>query len=320
MLNSAPPRLIFAGTPEFAVPTLQALLSMNAVHAVYTQPDRPAGRGRQIRFSPVKQVAENAGIPIYQPSTLRTPETQQELRKLAPDLMIVVAYGLLLPQAVLDIPRLGCVNVHASLLPRWRGAAPIQRAIQAGDIETGVTLMQMEAGLDTGPILAQSHLPIGNSMNAAQLHDTLSILGAETLEKHLPALLNKHLIPRAQDERLACYAEKLSKQEAQLDWHKPAQQLEWQVRAFNPWPVAQTSWHGKILRIWQAKALPHNDEPSGEGSFPPGHVIAADHNGIRVATGDGILQLLQIQIAGKRAQVAADFINAHRVQGQQFGL
>ena len=313
MPNTASPRIIFAGTPEFAVPTLQALLAAAPVQAVYTQPDRPAGRGRRLRPSPVKLAAQAAGIDVYQPRSLRTAEAQQALAALKPDLMIVVAYGLLLPQAVLDIPRLGCVNVHASLLPRWRGAAPIQRALLAGDTETGVTLMQMEASLDTGPMLAQARLPIEPDMTAAQLHDALSSLGAVTLQNYLPALLEKRLTPQAQDERLACYANKISKQEAVLDWRQPALQLERQVRAFNPWPVAQTLWNGQTLRIWLAEAL------ADDTSAPPGQVIRANRDGIYVATGDGILRLQQVQIAGKRPQSGADFINAYRLQDQQLG-
>jgi len=312
MLNAAPPRIVFAGTPEFAVPSLQALLATPYVCAVYTQPDRPAGRGRQLKPSPVKLTAQQAEIPVFQPTSLRSSTAQQELAALQPDLMVVVAYGLLLPQAVLDIPRLGCINVHASLLPRWRGAAPIQRALLAGDAETGVTLMQMEAGLDTGPMLRQARLPIESGMSAGELHDRLSVLGASLLRKNLPEILAQSITAEQQDDCQACYADKLSKSEAMLDWQQSARQLERQVRAFNPWPVAQTLYDGQLLRIWQAKV---EEGASASTAAQPGQVLAAHREGIAVATGGGVLRLTELQLPGKRRQQAVDFINAHDLSG-----
>jgi len=236
-------RIVFAGTPEFAVADLQVLLdSGHEVVAVYTQPDRPAGRGRKLKASPVKELAQAAGIPVEQPASLKPVDEQQRLAEYRPDLMVVVAYGLLLPPAVLDIPTRGCVNVHASLLPRWRGAAPIQRSILAGDTETGVTLMQMEAGLDTGPMIASVRCPIGEQDNAQMLHDRLSQLGAQLLAEQLDAILAGNLNPQVQDEALVTYAEKLSKDEAAIDWTRPARRILRQVNAFNPWPVAQTGY------------------------------------------------------------------------------
>lgn len=307
------PRIIFAGTPEFAVPSLKCLLQTSHVCAVYTQPDRPAGRGRKLTPSPVKQCALAADVPVYQPQSLRTSSAQQELAELAPDLMVVAAYGLLLPAAVLAIPILGCVNVHASLLPRWRGAAPIQRALLAGDLHTGITLMQMEVGLDTGPMLARAAIDIPDHCYAGELHDQLSQLGATTLNNYLPAILANELPVQPQDDSLACYAAKISKSEAQLDWNQDALQLERQVRAFNPWPVATTHWQDKILRIWRAQAF------SKTSSAAPGQVIDTTSAGIEVACGEGVLLLQQVQLAGKRAQSAQDFLNAHSMQGHKLG-
>lgn len=307
-------RIVFAGTPEFALPTLDALLAEGyPIAAVYTQPDRPAGRGRQVRASPVKARALAAGLPVRQPRTLRDPAVQAELAGLAPTLMVVVAYGLLLPETVLRIPPLGCINVHASLLPRWRGAAPIQRALLAGDAETGVSIMQMEAGLDTGPVLAQAICPLTDLLTGGELHDRLAVLGARTLLPLLPRLAAGELTPQRQDEARATYAPKITKAEAELDWSRPAVALERAVRAFNPWPVAQTRTPLGTLRIWRAQAV------AGTRAAPPGCVIRESREGLLIAAGAGALNLMEIQLAGKRPMPAADFINAYRLAGQVLG-
>ena len=293
-------RLVFAGTPEFAVPSLAAALDAgDDLLAVYTQPDRPAGRGRQLAPSPVKVVAQARGIEVRQPETLRTAEAQDALRTLDPDLMIVVAYGLLLPQKVLDIPRYGCWNVHASLLPRWRGAAPIQRAIEAGDTETGVCLMQMEKGLDTGPVLLRQSTPIGRDETAGELHDRLAELGARLLGDGL-GLLRSGLrpVPQPQPETGATYARKLEKSEARLDWTLDSTTLANRVRAFSPWPVAEAELAGERVRVHRAHAI--------AGSGEPGRVIEASRDGISVACGNGALRLTQLQRDGGRVLAAAD--------------
>ncbi|MBK8535001.1 MAG: methionyl-tRNA formyltransferase [Candidatus Competibacteraceae bacterium] len=311
---TAAPRLLFAGTPEFAVPSAQAVLDSGyPLTAVYTQPDRPAGRGRQPRASPVKAWALAAGIPVYQPATLRDPAVQAELAVLAPDLLIVAAYGLILPPAVLAIPRLGCVNVHASLLPRWRGAAPIQRALLAGDAESGVCIMRMEAGLDTGPVFSRTCYPIISGMTGGELHDRLAVVGAETLRTVLPDLLADRLTPEPQDDADATYATKLDKSEAELDWNRPALELERQVLAFNPWPVAQTRLDGQTLRIWRARAEVESTEAL------PGTVLREASHGIVIATGSGILRLTEVQLPGGRPQPVAAFLNAHRLTGRRLG-
>lgn len=311
------PRIVFAGTPAFALPALDALLEHYKVSAVYTQPDRPAGRGRQLRASPVKQRAQAADIPVYQPLSLRTFEAQSELAELNPDIMIVVAYGLLLPQAVLDLPRFGCINVHASLLPRWRGAAPIPRAILAGDEQTGISIMQMEAGLDTGPVLAQTSCPIESAMTAGDLHDQLADLGAKTMLSTLSAILAGTATVSPQDETKACYAAKLEKKEAVLDWSQSAQYLERQVRALNPWPVAQTSLilrnRRQTLKVWRAFAQ------GRQAHTRPGLVLREDRSVIVVATGSGELCLREIQLPGARVMAVADFINAHSLSGLTLG-
>ncbi len=307
-------RIVFAGTPDFAVPVLDALLaSGHEVCAVYTQPDRPAGRGRTLAASPVKRRACDAGLEVRQPHTLREVEAHAELAALEPQLMVVVAYGLILPQAVLDIPRRGCVNVHASLLPRWRGAAPIQRAILAGDAETGVGLMRMETGLDTGPVYAEARLAIAPGTTGGELHRRLSVLGARLLAEHLDALLAGRLEAKPQDPARACYAAKLEKAEAELDWNRPAIELERQVRAFNPWPVAQTRCEEAVLRIWRATA------EAGAAEAAPGTVLAEGRDGILVACGEGRLRLTELQPPGKRAMTAADFVNARRLAGTVLG-
>jgi methionyl-tRNA formyltransferase len=299
-------RLVFAGTPEFAVPSLAAALdARDRMLAVYTQPDRPAGRGRQLAPSPVKALALAHGLEVRQPDSLRTAEAQEALRALQPDLLIVVAYGLLLPQKVLDIPRFGCWNVHASLLPRWRGAAPIQRAVEAGDAQTGVCLMQMEKGLDTGPVLLRRSLDIGPEESAGALHDRLAPLGAQVLRDGL-ALLRAGLrpLPQPQPEEGVTYARKLDKAEARLDWTQPAATLANQVRAFSPWPVAEAELGGERVRIHRAQAR------AGAAGAGPGTLLAATREGIDVACGAGVLRLLELQRDGGRVLGPADYLNA----------
>ena len=300
-------RIVFAGTPEFAVSSLRAAARHHEVVAVYTQPDRPAGRGRGLAPSPVKLEAVARGIPVYQPESLKDEAAQQQLRDLQPDLMVVVAYGLLLPKAVLAIPTHGCWNVHASLLPRWRGAAPIQRAIQAGDAKTGVCLMQMEAGLDTGPVLLHQELPIAATDTGGQLHDKLAELGAQVLSDGL-GLLRAGIKPiaRPQPEQGVTYAHKLDKTEARLDWAQGADVLARTVRAFNPWPIAEATLAGERVRIHGAVAL---DAAHGQA---PGTVLAASRDGIDIACGQGALRLRTLQREGGKAITAADYLNARR--------
>ena len=299
-------RIIFAGTPEFAATALQALLdSGHEVCAVYTQPDRPAGRGRKLKASPVKELALAHHIPVHQPASLKDETEQQTLRDYRADLMVVVAYGLLLPEAVLEAPRLGCINIHASLLPRWRGAAPIQRAIQAGDKETGVTIMQMDVGLDTGDMLHTVTTPIEPGDTAQTLHDRLAQLGAVALITTLEKIEAGQLSPQQQDDTQANYARKLDKAEAEIDWAQGSAEIDRLIRAFNPWPVAQTRYQGEVLRIWQGAPLPATTQQ------PPGSIVHADKHGIDVATGDGLLRLTQVQLAGSKAMDAAAFLNGH---------
>ncbi|HEY1036793.1 MAG TPA: methionyl-tRNA formyltransferase [Pseudoxanthomonas sp.] len=300
-------RIVFAGTPAFAVPSLRAAHAHHEVVAVYTQPDRPAGRGRGLTPSPVKLEAIQRGIPVLQPLSLKKKSTQDALRELQPDVMIVVAYGLILPQAVLDIPQYGCWNVHASLLPRWRGAAPIQRAIEAGDDETGVCLMQMEAGLDTGPVLLAQSLEIGAEETGGQLHDRLSDLGAQVLRDALGLLrAGVRLPPHPQPEEGVAYAHKLDKAEAKLDWAQPAEVLARKVRAFNPWPVAEANLAGERLRIHGAVSLDEAHDAA------PGTLLGASRQGLDVACGHGVLRLRVVQREGGKAITAADYLNARR--------
>ena len=302
-----PLRIVFAGTPDFAVPSLRAAAQRGEVVAVYTQPDRPAGRGRELQASPVKLEALKRGIPVLQPESLKSEISRDALRALQPDLMVVVAYGLLLPQRILEIPRFGCWNVHASLLPRWRGAAPIQRAIEAGDRETGACLMQMEKGLDTGPVLLRQAIAIGETETGGQLHDRLSELGAQVLADGL-GLLRAGIrpVPQPQPAEGATYAHKLDKAEAKLDWKLPAVVLANKVRAFNPWPMAEAELSGERVRIHGAVALPL------EHPATPGTILAAGRDGIDVACGEGGLRIRVLQRAGGKAITAADYLNARR--------
>ena len=300
-------RLVFAGTPDFAVPSLRVAAAKGEVVAVYTQPDRPAGRGRGLAASPVKQAALELGLPVFQPETLRTVEARAALRELQPDLMVVVAYGLLLPPKVLDIPRFGCWNVHASLLPRWRGAAPIQRAIEAGDAETGVGLMRMQQGLDTGPVLLARATPIGATETSGQLHDRLAELGAQALAEGLSLLRAGELpVPVPQLQEGATYAHKLEKSEALLDWTQPAPLLARKVRAFDPWPVAEAEVAGERVRVHAAEALPVAHAAA------PGTLLAASRDGLDVACGEGALRIRSLQRAGGKVVTAADYLNARR--------
>ena len=306
-----PLRIVFAGTPEFAAEHLQALhASPHQLLAVYTHPDRPAGRGQTLMPSPVKQLALQHEIAVYQPQTLRDPAAQAELAALKPDLLVVVAYGLILPQVVLDIPRLGCINSHASLLPRWRGAAPIQRAIQAGDAESGVTVMQMEAGLDTGPMLLKISTPISADDTGGSLHDRLAELGPPAVLQAIDGLAGGSLRGEVQNDSLATYAHKLNKDEARLDWSRPAVELERLIRAFNPWPICHSSLNGAPLKVLAAQLV---TEP-GAGRGAPGEILAASKDGLTVACADCALRLTRLQLPGGKALNFADLFNSRREQ------
>ncbi|GAB6196788.1 methionyl-tRNA formyltransferase [Lysobacter xanthus] len=300
-------RIVFAGTPDFAVPCLRAAAERGEVVAVYTQPDRPAGRGRGLAPSPVKKEALLRGIPVLQPENFRARVSKDALRALQADVMVVVAYGLILPQSVLDIPAFGCWNVHASLLPRWRGAAPIQRAIEAGDTETGICLMQMEKGLDTGPVLLSQSIPIGADETGGQLHDRLSELGAQVLRDGL-GLLRAGIrpVPQPQPEAGVTYAHKLDKAEARLDWSQPARVLADKVRAFNPWPMAEATIASERVRLHGAIAI------EGDTGATPGALVRAGRDGLDIACGDGLLRVRVLQREGGRAITAADFLNARQ--------
>lgn len=306
-------RIIFAGTPEFAAAALAALIKAgHEVALVLTQPDRPAGRGMKLAVSPVKQLALRHGLSVLQPSALKDTGVQAQLASVNAEVMIVAAYGLLLPPAVLAIPRFGCLNIHASLLPRWRGAAPIQRALLAGDPETGITIMQMDPGLDTGAMLMRLPLPIADDDTAQTLHDKLAALGASAIVSALQQLGQGSLVAEPQDERDATYAAKLSKAEGLIDWHKSAVELARAVRAFNPFPVAQARFGGETWRVWQARAVNRNDGR-------PGEILQADKDGILVACGEGALRLTEIQKAGGRRLPAASFLAGNPVKpGDRF--
>ena len=311
-------RLLFAGTPDFAAQHLAPLCdSDHDVLAVYTQPDRPAGRGKKLTASPVKQLAEARGIPVLQPPSLRDPSAQDTLAAFEADLLIVVAYGLILPQAVLDAPRFGCINVHASLLPRWRGAAPIQRAIEAGDTETGITIMQMDAGLDTGAMLATANLPIDENTTAASLHDALADTGPPLLLAVLDELPRYQQQAIAQDDADATYADKILKSEAEIDWSLDATALARRIAAFNPFPVCFSGLGRDRVKIWEGRAqiLPGRVEA-------PGTILQADPRGLLVACGSGALSITRLQLPGGRAMATADLLNARATQfsvGERFG-
>ncbi|HEH9414576.1 TPA: methionyl-tRNA formyltransferase [Aeromonas salmonicida] len=300
-------KLIFAGTPDFAARHLAALLSSDhEVVAVYTQPDKPAGRGQKLTASPVKELALTHNLPVYQPASLRKEEAQAELASLGADLMVVVAYGLILPKVVLDTPRLGCINVHGSLLPRWRGAAPIQRSIWAGDTETGVTIMQMDVGLDTGAMIRKVTCPIAADETSTSLYDKLAELGPQALVETLNAMAAGETAAEAQDDALSNYAEKLSKEEARIDWSMEAVAIERCIRAFNPWPISWFEVAGQTIKVWQAEVV------DSEHSQPAGTLLKADKQGIDIATGLGVLRLLTLQPPGKKAMSVSDLLNSRR--------
>lgn len=300
-------RIIFAGTPDFAARHLDALLSSgHQIAGVLTQPDRPAGRGKKRMPGPVKVLAQEKDLPVFQPASLRSEENQQIVARLRADVMVVVAYGLILPQAVLDMPRLGCINVHGSLLPRWRGAAPVQRALQAGDAETGITIMQMDAGLDSGDMLYKRVCPVTPEDTSATLYHKLAQLGPQGLLETLKQLAQGRARPEVQDLALATYASKLSKKEARIDWSLCAAQLERCIRAFNPWPVSWLMIEQQPVKVWKASVIP------GSVHVPPGTIIGVSKQGIQVATGEGILNLESLQPGGKKVMKAQDLLNSRR--------
>lgn len=306
-LNMKSLRIVFAGTPEFASAHLQAVLdSEHEVIAVYSQPDRPAGRGQKLKPGPVKELALKYDIPVFQPKTLRNAEAQKELADLNADLMVVVAYGLILPQEVLDAPKFGCINVHGSILPRWRGAAPIQRAIEAGDKESGVTIMQMDAGLDTGDMLIKAFCPINDDDKASDLHDRLIEVGRPALTEAIDAISEGTIQPVKQNDDEANYAHKMTREEACLNWNKSAQQLVCQVRAFNPWPVTTTRMDELNIRVWEAEAVAENSDQE------PGSLVKADKNGLDIACASGILRITKLQLAGSRAMGVQDLLNSKK--------
>jgi methionyl-tRNA formyltransferase len=312
--DPSPLKLGFAGTPDFALPALERLAAKNRIGAVFTQPDRPAGRGRTVQLSPVKRRARELGLRVHQPASFKSPEALEALEAAQLDALVVVAYGLILPPAALDIPRWGCINIHASLLPRWRGAAPIQRALLAGDCETGVTIMRMEAGLDTGPMLAARMERIGLRDTAKTLHDRLASLGAELIDETLLALAQGSATPTPQPTAGITYAEKIEKSEARIQWQQTAGQISRRVRAFNPWPIAETRLNGQQLRIWDADAVDSRFAGVADDA-PPGTVLAATPEGIDVACGTGILRVLKLQLAGRNPLPAQEFLRGQRLNG-----
>ena len=323
-MNTLPAlRLGVAGTPDFAVPALERLAQTRSVYAVFTQPDRPAGRGQTVQLSPVKRRALELGIAVHQPASFKSPEAANLLRSLQLDLLVVVAYGLILPAAVLQIPRLGCVNIHASLLPRWRGAAPIQRALLAGDSSTGITIMRMEAGLDTGPMLASRQTEITALDSGGSLHDRLAAIGADLMAETLPGIESDALRATPQPEQGVTYADKINKAEARIDWDSDAPRIWRQVRAFNPWPVAETRCNGQQLRVWEAHLLEPGVAPGAGGGgwagrAAAGSVLGASAQGIDVACGRGVLRILRLQLAGRKPLSAGEFLKGQRLEGARF--
>jgi methionyl-tRNA formyltransferase len=307
-------KIVFAGTPDFAVPTLQALLdSEHQICGVYTQPDRPAGRGRKLTASPVKALAVSANLPVFQPENFKQAGALDALAALEPDLIVVIAYGLILPQAVLDIPKFGSINVHGSLLPRWRGAAPIHRAVMAGDDKTGITIMKVVKKLDAGDMLYKIECPINADSTSSELHDQLAEIGAQGLIQVVNQIEQGTLIAEPQDEALVTYAHKLEKNEAVLDWQKSALELDRQVRGLNAWPVAQTLYKGEVLRVWRSEVI------DGESDLPAGTISCQQH-ALDVATGNGILRLLEVQLPGGKRIAGKDFLNAHQADNLRLGL
>ncbi len=295
-------RIVFMGTPDFAVPALRLLIAQHDVIGVVTQPDRPAGRSRQVQMSPVKQVALAAGIPVFQPEKIRRPEAIAELRQWPADVYVVAAFGQILPQAVLDIPPHGSLNIHASLLPRWRGAAPIQAAIRAGDAQTGITIMKMDAGLDTGPILTQRALALAPDETGASLHDKLAALGGELLIETLPGYLNGTIQPQPQDDALATFAPRIDKDDGRIDWAQPAGFIERTVRAFTPWPGTFTTWRGKLLKILSGAPAAGRAEPGR---------VSAHGRGWAIGTGDGLFVPARVQLEGRGAVTAEEFVRGY---------
>lgn len=299
--------IIFAGTPEFAKQQLQALIDLNLnIVAVYTQPDRKSGRGQKLQFSPVKSLAKQHNIPVEQPSSLKSEQALATLQSYAPDVMIVAAYGLLLPKSVLDTPKKGCINVHASLLPKWRGASPIQQAILAGDTTTGITLMQMDEGLDTGSMLAKLECEILSTDTAQTLHDKLATLGANLLKQELANILSSPH-PLAQNDNQASYAGKISKSSAKIDWSQPAEYIQRQVRAYNPWPIAFSTLDGENIRFWET-AL--NTDPSLQADCDPGTIMQQNKHSLTVKTQDGKIDVRKLQLPGKKPLLVADLLNS----------
>jgi methionyl-tRNA formyltransferase len=312
---ASPLKLGFAGTPDFAVPALDLLAAKHRICAVFTQPDRPAGRGQLLHMSPVKRRALDLGLTVHQPATFKSPQAIEMLRAAGVDALVVVAYGLILPVAVLSVPTWGCINIHASLLPRWRGAAPIQRALLAGDAMTGVTIMRMEAGLDTGPMLTSRGTDIGPTDTAKTLHDRLANIGAELIDESLHAISSGLVREVLQPDEGVTYAAKIDKSEALIQWQQGAEHIHRQVRAFNPWPVAQTQLNGQQLRVWDAEAIA---APRLGRESIPGSVLSATHEGIDVVCGSGILRILRLQLAGRKPLAAAQFLQGQRLDGMRF--